>query len=63
MDSERPSDAFSFVADKIGVNPGLTDQRFAHVLLNDFVVADYKNLIGALYRLQLNFSFGSMKLT
>lgn len=58
MDSERPSDGFSFAADKIGVNAGLTDQRFAHALLNDFVVVDYKNLIGVLYRLQLNFSFG-----
>lgn len=58
MDSERPSDAFSFAADKIGVNAGLSDQRFAHALLNDFVVVDYKNLIGVLYRLQLNFSFG-----
>ena len=63
MDSERPSDGFSFAADKIGVNAGLTDQRFAHVLLNDFVVGDCKNLIGVLYRLQLNFSFGSMKST
>ena len=54
MDSERPSDEFPFAADKIGVNAGLTDQRFAHVLLNDFVVVDYKNLIGVLYRLQLN---------
>ena len=58
MDSERPGDGFSFAADKIGVNSGLTDQRFAHALLNDFVVVDYKNLIGVLYRLQLNFSFG-----
>ena len=58
MDSERPSDGFSFAADKIGVNAGLTDQRFAHARLNDFVVVDYKNLIGVLYRLQLNFSFG-----
>ena len=63
MDSERPSDGFSFAADKIGVNAGLTDQRFAHAILNDFVVVDYKNLIGVLYRLQLNFSFGSMKST
>lgn len=56
MDSGLPRDGFSFAADKIGVNAGLTDQRFAHVLLNDFVVVDYKNLIGVLYRLQLNFS-------
>lgn len=58
MGSERPSDGFSFAADKIGVNAGLTDQRFARALLNNFVVTDYKNLIGVLYRLQLNFSFG-----
>lgn len=58
MDSERPSDGFSFAADKIGVNAGLTNQRFVRALLNDFVVTDYKNLIGVLYRLQLNFSFG-----
>ena len=59
MDSERPSDGFSFAADKIGVNAELTDQRFAYVLLNDFVVTDYKNLIGVTYRLQLNFSLVS----
>lgn len=58
MDSERPSDGFSFAADKIGVNAGLTNQRFVRALLNNFVVTDYKNLIGVLYRLQLNFSFG-----
>ena len=45
-----------FCSDAIGVNAGLTNQRFARVLLNDFVMADYKNLIGVLYRLQLNFS-------
>ena len=56
MDSERPSDGFSFAADKIGVNAGLTNQRFVRALLNNFVVTDYKNLIGVLYRLQLNFS-------
>lgn len=56
MDSERPSDDFSFAADKIGVNAGLTNQRFVRALLNNFVVTDYKNLIGVLYRLQLNFS-------
>ena len=58
MDSERPSDGFSFAADKIGVNAGLTNQRFVRALLNNFVVTDYKNLIGVLYRLQLNFYFG-----
>ena len=58
MDSERPSDGFSFAADKIGVNAGLTNQRFMRALLNNFVVTDYKNLIGVTYRLQLNFSFG-----
>ena len=56
MDSGLPRDGFSFAADKIGVNAGLTNQRFAHALLNDFVVTDYKNLIGVTYRLQLNFS-------
>lgn len=58
MDSERPSDGFSFAADKIGVNAGLTNQRFVRALLNNFVVTDYKNLIGVTYRLRLNFSFG-----
>lgn len=58
MDSERPSDGFSFAADKIGVNAELTNQRFVRALLNNFVVTDYKNLIGVTYRLQLNFSFG-----
>lgn len=58
MDSERPSDGFSFAADKIGVNAGLTNQRFVRALLNNFIVTGYKNLIGVLYRLQLNFSFG-----
>lgn len=58
MDSERPSDGFPFAADKISVNAGLTDQRFVRALLNDFIVTDYKNLIGVLYRLQLNSSFG-----
>lgn len=56
MDSGLPRDGFSFAADKIGVNAGLTNQRFVRALLNNFVVTDYKNLIGVLYRLQLNFS-------
>lgn len=57
MDSGLPRDGFSFAADKIGVNAELTDQRFVRALLNNFVVTDYKNLIGVLYRLQLNSSF------